>query len=280
MSHPDFGGPWTREKLEILRSYLDAYTTALKNQPFNLIYIDAFAGSGWYRTGDDRGDYGEYEELQQGSANIALEIGDRPFDRLVFVERDSAYVESLKQMKAENPERDIIIYNDDANYVIPRVCQTMSSSDRAVMFLDPYATEVSWEMVEAIAETRKIDCWILFPLMAITRMMPIRSEPDESLKLHLDRVFGGREFWMNKYEDSAQFSLFDQTRGRERAHGSEQIANAYKIRLQSAFARVAPNSRTLRNAMGAPLFQFMFAASNVRGAPTAIRIADHILSHL
>ncbi len=41
-----FGGPWTKEKLAILNKYLDAYTTALKNQPFHLIYIDAFAGTG------------------------------------------------------------------------------------------------------------------------------------------------------------------------------------------------------------------------------------------
>ena len=27
-----FGGPWTEEKLAILKEYLDAYTTALKNQ--------------------------------------------------------------------------------------------------------------------------------------------------------------------------------------------------------------------------------------------------------
>ncbi len=34
------------EKLRILERYLDAYTTALKNQPFKLMYIDAFAGTG------------------------------------------------------------------------------------------------------------------------------------------------------------------------------------------------------------------------------------------
>jgi len=42
----DFGGPWTQHKLKILELYLDAYTTALKNQPFKLVYIDAFAGTG------------------------------------------------------------------------------------------------------------------------------------------------------------------------------------------------------------------------------------------
>ncbi len=41
-----FGGSWTKEKLDILQRYLNAYTTALKNQPFRLWYIDAFAGTG------------------------------------------------------------------------------------------------------------------------------------------------------------------------------------------------------------------------------------------
>ncbi|HSN87955.1 MAG TPA: three-Cys-motif partner protein TcmP, partial [Thermoanaerobaculia bacterium] len=42
-----FGGDWTATKLEILRRYLEAYTTALKNQPFRTAYIDAFAGTGY-----------------------------------------------------------------------------------------------------------------------------------------------------------------------------------------------------------------------------------------
>ena len=41
-----FGGDWTQEKLGILELYLDAYTTALKNKPFHLVYVDAFAGTG------------------------------------------------------------------------------------------------------------------------------------------------------------------------------------------------------------------------------------------
>jgi three-Cys-motif partner protein len=42
-----FGGSWTEKKLEILKKYLDAYNTALKNQPFKRVYIDAFAGTGY-----------------------------------------------------------------------------------------------------------------------------------------------------------------------------------------------------------------------------------------
>ena len=48
----DFGGPWTEQKLKILERYLDAYTTALKNQRFELVYIDAFAGTGHIKSPD------------------------------------------------------------------------------------------------------------------------------------------------------------------------------------------------------------------------------------
>lgn len=42
-----FGGDWTEEKLKILEDYLNFYLTALKHQKFYLMYIDAFAGTGY-----------------------------------------------------------------------------------------------------------------------------------------------------------------------------------------------------------------------------------------
>ena len=46
MPVPQFGGPWTQRKLEVVGRYLDLYATALKNRPFKRLYIDAFAGTG------------------------------------------------------------------------------------------------------------------------------------------------------------------------------------------------------------------------------------------
>jgi hypothetical protein len=43
MEQQTFGGGWTDDKLKMLRTYLVEYVKALKNQPFNLSYIDAFA---------------------------------------------------------------------------------------------------------------------------------------------------------------------------------------------------------------------------------------------
>ena len=78
----------------------------------------------------------------------------------------------------------------------------MGDFDRSVVFPDPYATEVSWSIVEAIAASKKIDCWILFPRMAVTRMMPNGKEPDKATSQQPDRVFGGREHWQGSYQDS------------------------------------------------------------------------------
>ena len=279
---PTFGGPWTLEKLEILERYLDSYTTALKDRPFKLTYVDAFAGDGTWQpsSGYATDVYGEFAELLEGSARIALEVRDKPFDRCVFIEKDRGRSESLRDLAEQYPDRRIDVIPDDANTALPSFCNSMSSSDRAVVFLDPYATQVAWETVEAVARTQKIDCWILFPLMAISRMMPTDSEPSPSLKCKLDVVFGGRDRWEGIYQRSSQLSMFGDNSSRVRASGSDLIAEQYRARLESAFDKVAPTERTFVNSTNSPMFKLFFAASNPIGASIAVRIANHILENL
>ena len=277
-----FGGSWTQEKLRILDGYLGAYTTALKDQPFQLIYVDAFAGEGFWRPGSEYAtdDYGEFGDLLKGSATMALEVQDKPFDRLVFIEKDPERCKSLQALSAQHPGRDIQVITDDANLALPAFCNRMGNFERAVVFLDPYAANVAWDTVEAIARTMKIDCWILFPLMAINRMMPTANEPPPQWANRLDTVFGGREHWQNLYQPSAQLTMFDDTPRLERGSGGNRIPELYRDRLRSVFHRVAPTQRALRNSKNAPIFELFFAAGNPVGAPIAVGIADHLLSHL
>ena len=222
-------------------------------------------------------DYAEFHEFRRGSPMIALETKNKPFDKLVFIERDPRAASSLKRLTSKCAYSRIEVIPADANIEIPRFCNTMEPFDRAVVFLDPYATQVSWPTVEVIARTKKIDCWILFPLMAITRMMPRGREPDEVLAKRLDRIVGGRNYWKEGYRDSAQISLFGDERRRERTWTSEQIAERYKERLRTIFHRVAATSLTLRNSRNVPLFELFFVAGNPKGARIAVEIADHIL---
>ena len=140
------GGPWTHEKLSILRSYLDAYTTALKNQPFRLTYVDAFAGSGFWSPSSrcDMDEPTDFRQMWKGSASLALDIGDEPFDRLVFIEQDEERYKTLERLAGDHPDRNIEIFSEDSNGALPRLCTTLPHDDRAVVFLDPFATQVSW----------------------------------------------------------------------------------------------------------------------------------------
>ena len=280
MDSNSFGGPWTRDKLEILRLYLDAYTTALKKQPFNLIYVDAFAGPGTWspRTGYELDDYGDFIDLHQGSPKIALEVQDKAFDKFVFIEINPELSKQLKMLQIEHPHLDIEVVTGDANEELPRFCNEMKDFDRAVVFLDPFNTEVAWDTVEAVALTKKIDCWILFPRMAIARLMPRNNPPTPDLANRLNGIFGGRQYWEGLYDPSLQLSFFEDEARWERQYGSQEIAARYVKRLESVFEKVAPTRRTLRNSKDSPMFELFFAAGNQNGAPTAIRIANHILT--
>ena len=282
MTDRSFGGPWTQEKLRILSLYLDAYTTALKNQPFRLIYVDAFAGEGSWRPGSAyTTDYDDFRELHKGSPRIALGITDKPFDRLIFIEKDPQRFELLRKLQEEFPGRDISVLNEDAEKALPAFCQSLDVDERAVVFLDPFATEVSWAMVEGMARTQKIDCWILFPLGAIARMMPRKSEPSTDLANQLDRIFGERAYWQDFYSTSPQprlpLQVFEDEIEQIRSSGSSQLADRYRDRLASIFARVAPKGREFANSKNSPMFQLFFAASNPKGARIAVGIATHII---
>ena len=74
-----FGGNWTEEKLNIFTEYLTAYLTALQNQNFGKVYIDAFAGTGEIVTNDG-------EQHLVGSAKRALSSYLK-FDRYYFMKK-------------------------------------------------------------------------------------------------------------------------------------------------------------------------------------------------
>ena len=168
-----YGGPWTLEKLDILESYLDAYTTALKKQPFKLIYIDAFAGTGYVEPQDK-----DAEDFIRGSAARAVGINNRAFDKLIFIEKDQHRCLELENLRQIHTDRDIQIENSDANDYLINLRQDWKKW-RGVLFLDPFATQVQWSTIETIASFNALDTWILFPTSAVARMLPTSKKPDD-----------------------------------------------------------------------------------------------------
>ena len=104
--------------------------------------------------------------------------------------------------------------------------------------------------------------------------------PPDSLATHLDRIFGGSQHWQDFYQEFQQLRMFDDERDHTRLSGSAQIADRYRKRLETVFAKVAPTRRTFRNSTNSPMFELFFGAGNPIGAKRAVPIADHILKYL
>ena len=291
-----FGGLWTQEKLRILRGYLEGYTTALKKQRFTLVYVDAFAGTGYIDTGslcnsqqtlhlvDESEMDPDTADVLKGSTRLALEVDDRPFDEFVFVEHNPAYAAELQRLQYEFPNRNIRVNAADANVFLPEWCESQNRHlgvpwrhQRAVIFLDPFATEVDWQTVQSIASTKSVDLWILFPLSALTRILPTERQPDEEWSVVLDRVFGDSEWRDAFYRTQVQLGMFGEDRILTVRSDQQAIVDAYLAKLKTVFEAVAPTPRWFLNSRNSPQFAFMFAASNPVGASIAVRIADHLL---
>lgn len=148
---------------------MDFYTTALKNQPFQLIYIDAFAGTGKINIGNED----EYEIID-GSARLALQAKGQ-FSEYIFIEKNKAFAKELEEMvkqEFQHKKSRVKILPEDCNQALINICQKVNwRSTRAVLFLDPYAADVQWETLKAVADTKAIDVWYLFPFSAANRMM-------------------------------------------------------------------------------------------------------------
>jgi three-Cys-motif partner protein len=281
-----FGGNWTSAKLAVLAAYLDAYSTALSRQPFQRWYIDAFAGSGSRLPAGEAGDtedgedlFGAREprELLDGSARVALKSLPA-FDHFVFIERSPSRCAELRALPAEfglPPDR-VDVLQEEANAALDRILRGDWSRRRAVLLLDPYGMQVEWRTIQAVARTRAIDLWVLFPLMAVARVLARSGDIPESWRRRVDLMLGTREWYERIYAVKAEPTLFGVEQQRSRA-GAGVIGELFHERLRAQFPGVARRPALLKNSTNSPLYLLHFAAANERGAKVALRIAELLL---
>lgn len=255
MAINSFGGEWTIEKLKILSKYLKFYVQALKNQPFNKIYIDAFAGTGVL----ERKDTGE--EIP-GSTKISLDIEEK-FDRYIFIESNRNAYKELKKMISENYKEmssKIDIIQNDANEALINILNKYKwNKTRAVLFLDPYAMSVKWNTLKIISETKAIDLWYLFPFSATTRLLEKNKNIDIKWQAKLNSIFGDNSWEQEMYKKDDQMSLFGDEYYKK---GDVFVLKDYIIkRLKDIFPYVS-EPKILYNKRNSPLFLFCFAVSN------------------
>ena len=194
-----FGGKHTVEKLNRLEKYLERFLVAFQNLNWvdETVYFDAFAGTGVVPKS------GTAPSLPLGVDDQAFIIGsvqralrlELSFGRYIFAEKNRKKAAELKtRLTSDFPEKMnlVEVQTVDANEALRNFCNEPGwATRRAVVFLDPCGSQVSWETLELLAGTRAVDVWYLFPAFwDVTRQIGKKGSVHETHKGALDRLVG------------------------------------------------------------------------------------------
>ena len=266
MGRDDTIGSWSVYKLNLLRKYLEAYVTVLRNQSWckGYEYIDGFAGTGKPKTRDE-------QQYVDGSPRVALELSNS-FTKYHFIESSNWRIDKLKRLRKEFSSQQIEVYPGDCNDVLRRkIVPTlpMKSFKRALAFLDPFGMELEWSTLEEVARIETIEVFLNFSVMAINRNVRLRRKEDIShaVREQMDR-FWGTEWEAELYEE--QQKLFGPETVRIKQSGKE-LGERFQNRLKEIFPHTTVPV-LMTNSKNAPLYCLVFAGHN----PTGVKIANNI----
>lgn len=257
----EFGGAWTEIKLDAIERYLGFFTRVLSGQPFNLHYVDAFAGSGTRTaiavTGgllEDAPIAHEKVELA-GSVTRALAV-EPGFQSYTFIEGNRARLQGLAAIQAEHPSKMISLCPGETNQVLASLFSGKAwqpgTRNRAVVFLDPYGMNVMWETLTLLAQTRAADVWYLFPLEGVSRQLAgVIDRIDKHKSASLDRIFGTADWREDLYTTQVQYSLLDNLETTATRNVSKAQIEAYaRGRLGTLFRYVSEPLQLLAEGRG------------------------------
>ncbi len=286
-----FGDAHTVHKLDALEAYLNAYSTALKNQGFRLLYFDAFAGTGDIQVGDETPmlqTVDDYQPFVKGSAWRALQLG-AAFDEYIFVERSLKKFRELGRLKDEFPaiaDR-IAIENGDANESLRTFCAETpwhrrdTPHHRAVVFLDPFGNQVEWDTLRRIADTQAIDLWYLFPAgLGVHRQIRKDGTVHFQHGDPLDRILGTSEWRTAFITQKIDDDLFEGARSRSAKVADPVAITEYMItRMRGIFRGGVLDEWVPLGSRNVHMYSLIFAWANPSRAARALaqRLAKGVL---
>lgn len=259
-------GPWTEQKLDIIRAYSSAYSSILKKQRIikHFAYIDGFAGPGHHvsrTTG----------KTIEGSPAIALQCG---FSHCHLVDLEGKRTDQLQQL-AEGRD-DVTVYTGDCSEVLLKEvfpqCQ-FADFHRALCLLDPYDLNPRWEVVHTAGNMNSIELFINFMIMDANMNVLLKAGPDAASEQQISRMnaFWGDETWRDAAYVKRPGLFGDVT---EKAV-NESIASAYRMRLKDvAGFSFVPEPVAMLSSTGAGIYYLFFASQNETGARIARSIFD------
>lgn len=249
-------GYWTSGKLDILRRYLNAFTTASKRVP-ERIYLDLFAG--------EPGNVDRFTgEPIEGSAQIALTTDDPPFTRLRFFEMAPRAERLQQQINSRYPARDARVVEGDCNVNIAGALRGLQEWNWAptFAFIDPNGPHFRWDTIETLSQFKerglsKVELWVLFPAGLSARMLPVDGGVrDQDAALLTDMY--GTDDWRQIYEGRLRGLLSARV-------AREQYVNLMRWRLETQLNYGFTDELDVVNERGVSMYHMIFATDKDAG---------------
>ncbi len=230
----------TGRKLDVIEEYLSMYQKALSNTGLATLYIDGFAGSGEVPLTDQEDGLFVDEDVKSviaGSADRALNVSP-PFTRYIFIDKDKNCIDALKEKFGTNPNSERVSHIvGDANSHIQELCGNEQwRSQRGVVLLDPFGSQVEWATIETIASTKALDLWYLFPAgLGVFRQIGRDGTVDSTHEQSITRIFGTEDWKTAFIKPSKQADLFGDRTSHEKVVTPESAAEFMIQRLKTVF---------------------------------------------
>ncbi len=282
----EFGGNWTKEKMDIFMKYVRVYLKIMDSQIKNkdyakdwkLMYFDGFAGSG-----NIIQEEGETTNILEGVATQVLNIdNERNFDMYVFVESQEKNAQSLRENIKNNFPKELSnkswVFNENFNDVSIRFADFLQKNKdyKCLAFIDPFGMNVKWSSIENLKGGISIDLWILVPTgLGANRLLRKDGQIEEGNLKKLSVFFGITEEEIKSYfyKLTTINTLFGEETIIEKEKKSvEKIHAFYKDRLSTIFEYVS-DAFVMRNSTNSIMYHFLLASNN----KTAQKIANDIV---
>ncbi len=264
----------TGRKLDVIETYLSIYQKALSNTGLKTLYIDGFAGSGEVPFADHKDGLfdDDVKTVMAGSADRALNVSP-PFARHIFIDKRKKCIDALKVKFKANPIGDRVNYLvGDANKHIQELCaKELWHSQRGVVLLDPFGSQVEWSTIEAIAATKALDLWYLFPAgLGVFRQIGKDGTVDPTHEQSITRIVG-TENWKTAFmKPSRQADLFGERTSHEKVVTPESAAEFMIERLKTVFRGGVLEEMIPLGKHAYPSYYLLFAWGNPSAKATAL----------
>lgn len=189
-------GCWAETKYDLIFNYNSLFSTGMKKQWKNRVYIDLYSGSGKAKIRNS-------EKIVNTSPLLAMKVKD-PFDKYIFCDIDKNNIESLKaRISSEYNEANVSYIIGDCNEYIDEIIKEIPpySKDNTVLsfcFIDPFSLKLNFDTLRKLSKFQ----------MDFLILLALGMDGKRNIKLYIDENhdrldnFLGLTDWRKKWEEA------------------------------------------------------------------------------